>query len=97
VQVEDHILKQPVQISTDYLVLASAILPNENKELVDLYKCGLTGAGFLQEAHAKLRPVDMNVDGMFLAGLAHYPKPLDEAIAQAQAAVSRAGAFCPSP
>jgi heterodisulfide reductase subunit A2 len=91
VQVEDHILKQPVQISTDYLVLASAILPNENKELVDLYKCGLTGAGFLQEAHAKLRPVDMNVDGMFLAGLAHYPKPLDETIAQAQAAVSRAG------
>jgi heterodisulfide reductase subunit A2 len=90
VQVEDHILKQPVQIGADYLVLASAILPNENKELVDLYKCGLTGAGFLQEAHAKLRPVDMNVDGMFLAGLAHYPKPLDESIAQAQAAVSRA-------
>jgi heterodisulfide reductase subunit A2 len=90
VQVVDHILKQPVQISTDYLVLASAILPNENRELVDLYKCGLTGDGFLQEAHAKLRPVDMNVDGMFLAGLAHYPKPMDESIAQAQAAVSRA-------
>lgn len=91
VEVEDHILKQPVQIATDYLVLASAILPNENKELVDLYKCGLTTDGFLQEAHAKLRPVDMNVDGMFLAGLAHYPKPMDESIAQAQAAVSRAG------
>ncbi len=90
VQAEDKILGRDVEIRPDYLVLASAIVPRENEELVNLYKCGLNKEGFLQEAHAKLRPVDMGVDGMFLAGLCHYPKPLDEAISQAQAATSRA-------
>jgi heterodisulfide reductase subunit A-like polyferredoxin len=49
--------------------------------------------GFLVEAHAKLRPVDFASDGLFVAGLAHYPKPLEESIAQARAAVSRAMAI----
>ena len=86
----DHILYRDVEIRPSYLVLASAVVPTEHKNLVELYKCGLNSEGFLQEAHAKLRPVDMSVDGMFLAGLCHYPKPVDECIAQAQAAVSRA-------
>ncbi len=90
VVVRDHVLFRDVEIRPDYLVLASAIVPAEHKNLVELYKCGLNSDGFLQEAHAKLRPVDMSVDGMFLAGLCHYPKSIDECISQAQAAVSRA-------
>jgi heterodisulfide reductase subunit A-like polyferredoxin len=46
--------------------------------------------GFFLEAHTKLRPVDFSADGVFMAGMAHYPKFLDETIAQAQAAASRA-------
>jgi heterodisulfide reductase subunit A-like polyferredoxin len=46
--------------------------------------------GFFLEAHVKLRPVDFAADGVFMAGMAHYPKLLDETIAQAQAAASRA-------
>jgi heterodisulfide reductase subunit A len=46
--------------------------------------------GWLLEAHQKLRPVEFATDGVYLCGLAHYPKPLEESIAQAQAAVSRA-------
>jgi heterodisulfide reductase subunit A-like polyferredoxin len=34
--------------------------------------------------------VDCTADGLFLAGLAHYPKFLDETIVQAQAAAARA-------
>ena len=90
VKAHDHILGRDVEVRPDYLVLASAIVPHDNQELVSLYKCGLNTEGFLQEAHAKLRPVDLSVDGMFLAGLCHYPKPIDEAVAQAQAATSRA-------
>ncbi|MCA1742365.1 MAG: FAD-dependent oxidoreductase, partial [Desulfovibrionales bacterium] len=90
VTLKDHVLQREVEIRPGYLVLASAILPPDSKELISLYKCGVNNDGFLQEAHAKLRPVDLSVDGMFLAGLCHYPKPVDEAIAQAQAAVSRA-------
>ncbi len=88
---DDHILHTPLKIKADYLVLATAIVPNQTRELVDLYKCSVGAEGFLTEAHPKLRPVDMSVDGLFLAGLCHYPKPVDEAVAQAQAAVSRAG------
>jgi heterodisulfide reductase subunit A len=91
VQVIDHILQQPVNIQADHLVLASAIVPHENKELIELYKCGQNEDGFLNEAHPKLRPVDMGVDGLFVAGLCNYPKPMDESIGQAKAAASRAG------
>ena len=42
------------------------------------------------EAHAKLRPVDCATDGVFICGLAHGPKPIDESISQAIAAATRA-------
>jgi heterodisulfide reductase subunit A len=60
-------------------------------ELANLFKLPLNADGFFQEAHAKLRPVDFNVDGIFVAGLAHYPKPLEESISQALAAAAKAG------
>jgi heterodisulfide reductase subunit A len=91
VAVHDPILQKRLEITTDALVLASAIEPHANKQLVELYKCGQNQDGFLNEAHPKLRPVDMSVDGLFVAGLCNYPKPIDEAISQAQAAASRAG------
>ena len=87
----DHVLHAPIQVEADYVVLAAAIVPRpENQELVDFYKCGLNADGFLNEAHPKLRPVDMSVEGLFIAGLCHYPKPIEEAIAQALAVASRA-------
>ena len=46
--------------------------------------------GFFVEAHPKLAPSEFSTDGVFLCGLAHYPKSIDESVAQAQAAVSRA-------
>jgi heterodisulfide reductase subunit A len=90
VEVFDPILQMPVAIAADHLILAAAIEPNLNKELVELYKCAANADGFLNEAHPKLRPVDMAVDGLFVAGLCNYPKPLNETIAQAKAAAARA-------
>lgn len=91
VVVWDHVLHEPFSIPADVVVLAAAIVPNaENKELAKLYKLPTDNDGFFQEAHVKLRPVDFASDGLFLAGLAHYPKPIEESIAQAQAAVARA-------
>ncbi len=90
VTVIDHVLGQPLILSADLLTLASAIIPNPAKELVDAYKISLNSEGFLLEAHMKLRPVDFATEGIYLCGLAHYPKPIDESIAQAQAAAGRA-------
>ncbi len=89
-KVRDHVLQMPVELNPDLLVLATAILPNENKDLFELFKVPINAEGFLVEAHAKLRPVDFGSEGIFMAGLAHYPKPLEESIAQARASVSRA-------
>jgi len=85
----DHILGRPVKIQPDLLILATAIIPNENRALFELFKVPVNDDGFLIEAHMKLRPVDFASDGLFMAGLAHYPKPIDESIAQAKAAVAR--------
>lgn len=86
----DPILGRTLSIQPDLVVLASAVLPNENKALFELFKVPVNAEGFLVEAHSKLRPVDFASEGIFMAGLAHYPKSLDESIAQARASVSRA-------
>jgi heterodisulfide reductase subunit A len=72
------------------LVLASAIVPEQNNPLAQLYKVQQNADGFFAEAHVKLRPNDFATDGVFVCGLAHAPKPIDETIAQAQAAAARA-------
>jgi len=90
VDVFDPILSRTLRIGADYVVLAAAVEPNVGQDVVDLFKCGVNADGFLTEAHPKLRPVDLSVDGLFVAGLCHYPKPVDETIAQARAAASRA-------
>jgi heterodisulfide reductase subunit A len=60
------------------------------EELARLFKVPMDEDGWFLEAHQKLRPVDCATDGIFLCGLAHYPKPMDESIVQAQAAAARA-------
>jgi heterodisulfide reductase subunit A len=88
--ITDPILGRPVVLRPDVLALAAAVLPNPTEELGELFKVTRNAEGFFAEAHAKLRPVDFATDGFFMAGLAHYPKPIDESIAQAKAAAGRA-------
>ncbi len=98
VEVWDHVLHQPLLITADMVILAVAIRPREDAaELAKLYRVPVDGHGFFHEAHAKLRPVDFSTDGMFVAGLAHYPKPIEESIAQALAASARAATLLSRP
>ena len=93
VTVTDRVLRRPLQISPDIITLATAIAPHDNTPLAKLYKISTTQEGFFLEAHMKLRPVDFASDGIFLAGLCHYPKPIEESIAQAKAASARAASI----
>lgn len=87
VTVRDETLNETITVLADSLVLAAAIVPNDgNKELAKFFKVATHQHDFFLEAHMKLNPVDFSTDGVFLAGLAQYPKPLDETIAQAEAA-----------
>ena len=65
-------------------------MTEKNSPLTKFYKIPQNEDGFFAEAHVKLRPNDFATDGVFVCGLAHAPKPIDEAIVQAQAAASRA-------
>ncbi len=82
-----------MEIRPDLLVLASAIVPETDQPLARFFKVQQNVDGFFTEAHVKLRPVDFATDGVFVCGLAHSPKPIDEAIVQAQAAATRAAAM----
>ncbi|NNL76646.1 MAG: CoB--CoM heterodisulfide reductase iron-sulfur subunit A family protein, partial [Desulfobacterales bacterium] len=86
----DRVLRRQMVIKSDLLVLASAVVPKKNNALAQFYKIPQNDDGFFAEAHVKLRPNDFATDGVFVCGLAHAPKPMDESISQAQAAASRA-------
>ncbi|HVP26441.1 MAG TPA: CoB--CoM heterodisulfide reductase iron-sulfur subunit A family protein [Candidatus Bathyarchaeia archaeon] len=87
----EPVIKQEIEIEPDLLVLSAATIPNpNNKHVAELLKVPLTKEGSFLEAHMKLRPVDFATEGVFLCGMAHSPKYIDESIAQACAAATRA-------
>jgi heterodisulfide reductase subunit A len=91
VTVFDQTLAMPLMISADLVVLSAGIHPHEdNRKIAQFLKVPLNSEGFFLEAHMKLRPVDFMTDGVFLCGLAHSPKSIEESILQAQAAAARA-------
>lgn len=91
VEVRDHILQRPLRIPADMIILAAAIIPPADAgNLARLYGLEQDRYGFFREAHVKLRPVDCSTAGIFVAGLAHHPRPVQESIAQALAAAGRA-------
>ncbi len=90
VEAFDPISEVKVKIYADMICLATAIVPNREDKLIEMFKLSVGPDGFITEAHPKLRPVDSTTDGVFLAGLSHYPKPIEEAIAQAKASSMRA-------
>jgi heterodisulfide reductase subunit A len=91
VLVRDHVLGVDMVIHPDKIVLAPAMVPQADAgELSQMLKIPLNEDNFFMEAHVKLRPVDFSAEGIFLAGLAHAPKMMDETISQAKAAAERA-------
>ncbi len=91
VRVWEEILGAEMVLDPDLVVLSTPVVPSDaSQELSRKFKVTVDLDGFFMEAHAKLRPVDFLSEGLFMAGLAHYPKLLEESIVQAQAAAARA-------
>ncbi len=92
IQTFDYMLDQPLVLEADTVVLSTGLRPHPSTEKVGaMYKVTRNSDGYFLEAHVKLRPVDFPSEGIFVAGLAHAPKNLDETIGQALAAAGRAG------
>ncbi len=89
ITVTDPSIRLPVHLHPDLLVLSTGMKPRDTEELASMLRVPRNDAGFFIEAHAKLRPVDLPSEGLFMAGTAHGPKSSIETITQAQAAVAR--------
>jgi len=90
VTLNDPILEMPINIQADFISLQTAIKGSYNQELADIFKISLDDEGFFAESPEKLRPSDSTREGVYLAGMAMYPKDTVESITQAKAASARA-------
>ncbi|MBM3323655.1 CoB--CoM heterodisulfide reductase iron-sulfur subunit A family protein, partial [candidate division WOR-3 bacterium] len=91
VRVDDTLLGKVVEHETDMVVLGVGLVPSEGqKELAQTLKLSLSTDRFFLEAHPKLRPVDTNIEGVYLAGCCQGPKDIPDTVAQAKGAASSA-------
>lgn len=88
---------EEVEIRADAVVLATGMIPSPIEGLVDMLKLPLGSDGFLQEAHPKLRPVEVASTGIFLAGACQAPMNLCESSSAAGAAAAKAAILLSSP
>ncbi len=88
----DALSGQEIKLPCDWVVLSTPMIPHKEEVLLArMLKVPISSDGFLMEAHVKLRPVDTQMDGIFLAGAASGPKDVPESIVSAKAAAARAG------
>ncbi|MCJ2532392.1 MAG: CoB--CoM heterodisulfide reductase iron-sulfur subunit A family protein [Candidatus Thermoplasmatota archaeon] len=98
VEIDEKFIEETITIRPDYVVLNAAVHPNpDNKDIAQKLKVPQNEEGFFLEAHMKLRPVDFATDGIFLCGLAHSPRLIDESISQALAAAARVNTVLSKP
>ena len=91
VKVRDLALNRWLDLPADIVPLSMSIVPSEGtSRLARILRVPLSSEGFFDEAQLKLRPMDFMREGIFLAGMAHYPKFIEESISHALAAAARA-------
>lgn len=94
VQGQDTLLGAQVEIEADMVVLAAAVVPQDKaKQLAQTLSISYDEYGFYSESHPKLRPVDTQTGGIFLAGACQGPKDIPESVAQASAAAAKVAAM----
>ena len=86
----DRVIREQITVKPDFVILSAATLPRPNEDIASALKIPRIAECFFLEAHMKLRPVDFSSDGLYLAGGAHGPKLITEALTQAGAAAARA-------
>lgn len=94
VSFSDHVLRRQVSVEADLVVLSTGIEPDATAaQVASALNVELDADGFFGEVSPKWRPLDLPREGVFVAGAAHSPQPVAEALVQAEAAAQRAYAF----
>lgn len=90
VVVHDQVLQRSIAVTADVVSLQSAIVGSRNQTMSDIFRVSLDDNGFLAESPDKLKPAVSTIEGVYMAGLAAYPKDTEASIAQARAASAQA-------
>jgi heterodisulfide reductase subunit A len=91
VEVYDRLVREQLQIPSDLVVLAQGMVPSKGyQSMSEILKLPCTSEGWIAEAHAKLRPVEIPAPGIYVAGSAQGPKDIIESVISASAAASKA-------
>jgi heterodisulfide reductase subunit A len=93
ISVVEPIAGQMAAVPAGLLVLSTGIAPNANQPLAEALGLNLDAYGFVKEEHAKMRPLDLSTRGVYVCGLAHSPRAVDETIAMAKGAAMRAASL----
>jgi heterodisulfide reductase subunit A len=90
VRTEDAFLGRPIEVEADLVILTNGATSQEDaSKLAQKLGIGYDTHGFFSEVHPKLRPVESNKAGIYLAGMCQGPKDIPESVAQASAAASK--------
>jgi len=94
VTVKDYLsYGEELEIPADLVILAVGMMPRQIDDLVNMLKVSRGVDRFLLEAHPKLRPVEMAVRGILLAGTAQGPMNIQESLLAASAAAAKAASL----
>ncbi|MBC7234450.1 MAG: FAD-dependent oxidoreductase [Chloroflexi bacterium] len=86
----DTLAGTQVEIEADMVVLAMALTPQpDSARLANKVGISYDLHGFFNEAHPKLRPIETNTAGIFLAGTCQAPRDIPETVAQGTAAAGK--------
>ena len=87
---EDTLMGASVTVKADMVILETAMTPAPNiKDLCTTLTISTDEYGWIQEAHPKLRPVETQTAGIYLAGTCQGPKDIPDTVAQASAAAAK--------
>ncbi len=86
----DTLLGEQVEVLADLVVLAVGIEASHGApHLAEMMRISYDKYGFFMESHPKLKPVETNTAGVFLAGACQGPKDIPASVAQGSAAAAK--------
>ncbi|GAB4316141.1 MAG: FAD-dependent oxidoreductase [Methanobacteriaceae archaeon] len=90
VRLEDTLKGENIEIESDLVVLSEAMEPSEGTlKVAETLNVGLTEDLFIKEKHSKIKPVDTDVEGIYVCGTAQGPKDITDSVSQANAAAAK--------
>jgi heterodisulfide reductase subunit A len=90
VQGTDTLAGEQVEIEADLVVLATGLSGSAGaSRLAQTLNVSYDENGFFSESHPKLKPLESNTGGIFLAGACQSPKDIPDSVAQASGAAAK--------